>query len=138
MGSKALLAGSISSLGNQYVIALNAINCATGDSIVEEQTQAAGKEQVLKALNTVAVDMRGKLENPSLHPEICHPGRGSNHVFVGCAESLQFGMEDSRHKGRGRSSPVLQAGDRTRPQVRHGIRSYRQYLRQPRGTCIGR
>ncbi|MGC2324678.1 MAG: protein kinase [Terriglobales bacterium] len=61
VGSKALLAGSISSLGNQYVIALNAINCATGDSIVKEQTQAAGKEQVLKALNTVAVDMRGKL-----------------------------------------------------------------------------
>ena len=60
-GAKAVLAGSISSLGTQYVIGLDAINCATGDSIVKEQTQAAGKEQVLKALSTVAVDMRGKL-----------------------------------------------------------------------------
>ena len=60
-GAKAVLAGSISSLGTQYVIGLNAINCATGDSIVKEQIQAAGKEQVLKALNTEAVDMRGKL-----------------------------------------------------------------------------
>ncbi len=61
VGSKGLLAGSISSLGTQYVIGLNAINCATGDSIVKEQTQAADKEQVLKALNAVAVEMRGKL-----------------------------------------------------------------------------
>jgi len=34
VGSKALLAGSISNLGSQYVIGLDAINCATGDSIV--------------------------------------------------------------------------------------------------------
>jgi len=61
VGSKALLAGSISSLGSQYVIGLNAINCATGDSIAKEQAEAAGKENVLKALNTAAVDMRGKL-----------------------------------------------------------------------------
>jgi eukaryotic-like serine/threonine-protein kinase len=61
VGGKALLAGSISSLGSQYVIGLDAINCATGDSIVKEQTQAAGKEEVLKALNTAAVDMRSKL-----------------------------------------------------------------------------
>jgi len=61
VGSKALLAGSISSLGNQYVIGLNAINCATGDAIAKQQTEAAGKENVLKALNTAAVDMRGKL-----------------------------------------------------------------------------
>jgi len=61
VGSKALLAGSISNLGNQYVIGLNAINCATGDAIAKEQAEAAGKENVLKALNTAAVDMRGKL-----------------------------------------------------------------------------
>ena len=61
VGSKALLAGSISSLGNQYVIGLNAINCATGDAIAKEQAEAAGKENVLKAMSTAAVDMRSKL-----------------------------------------------------------------------------
>jgi len=61
VGSKALLAGSISNLGSQYVIGLNAINCATGDAIAKEQAEATGKENVLKALNTAAVDMRSKL-----------------------------------------------------------------------------
>src|SRR5207249_9760233 len=57
VGSKALLAGSISNLGTQYVIGLSAINCATGDSIAKEQAQAAGKEDVLKMLNRGAVDL---------------------------------------------------------------------------------
>jgi len=44
--SKAVISGSISSLGNEYVVGLNAINCATGDSLAREQVQAAGKEKV--------------------------------------------------------------------------------------------
>jgi len=61
VGSKAMLAGSISALGNDYVIGLNAINCATGDALVKQQIEARGKEQVLKALGNAATDMRGKL-----------------------------------------------------------------------------
>jgi hypothetical protein len=61
VGSKAMLAGSISSLGNEYVIGLNAINCATGDALVKEQVEARGKEDVLKALGNAATEMRGKL-----------------------------------------------------------------------------
>jgi serine/threonine protein kinase/Flp pilus assembly protein TadD len=60
-GSKAMLAGSISALGNNYVIGLNAINCASGDALVKEQVEAHGKEEVLKALGHAATDMRGKL-----------------------------------------------------------------------------
>ncbi len=61
VGSKAMLAGSIASLGSQYVLTLNAINCQTGDSLAEEQAQAAGKEQVLSALGGAVSKMRGKL-----------------------------------------------------------------------------
>ena len=61
VGSKAMLAGSISALGNNYVIGLNAINCANGDALVKEQVEARGKESVLKALGGAATDMRGKL-----------------------------------------------------------------------------
>ena len=60
-GSKAVLTGSIASLGSQYVIGLKAVNCNTGDSLAEAQEQAAGKESVLKALNTAAVSLRSKL-----------------------------------------------------------------------------
>jgi len=61
VGSKAMLAGSISALGANYVIGLSAINCANGDTLVKEQVEAQGKESVLKALGRVANDMRGKL-----------------------------------------------------------------------------
>ena len=60
-GGKAYIAGSISTLGSQYVIGLKAINCQTGDSLAQEQVTAAGKEQVLKALDAAAAKLRGKL-----------------------------------------------------------------------------
>jgi serine/threonine protein kinase len=60
-GSKAYIAGSIVNLGNKYVIGMNAINCATGDSLAQEQVQAAGKEEVLNSLDRGAKDLRDKL-----------------------------------------------------------------------------
>jgi serine/threonine protein kinase/tetratricopeptide (TPR) repeat protein len=60
-GVKALVAGSIASLGNQYVVALDAINAATGDTLSEVQGQADSKEQVLKTLDTATTQLRGKL-----------------------------------------------------------------------------
>ena len=41
--SAAVLDGSISSLGSQYVVGLRAKNCRTGDVLDEEQVQAARK-----------------------------------------------------------------------------------------------
>jgi len=58
-GSKAYLAGSIAALGTQYVIGLEAVNCASGDVLARGQVTAAGKEQVLPALGQAA----GKLRN---------------------------------------------------------------------------
>jgi serine/threonine protein kinase/tetratricopeptide (TPR) repeat protein len=60
-GSKAYLSGSIANIGNQYVIGVSAVNCATGESIAQEQTTADGKENVLKALGTVSTTLREKL-----------------------------------------------------------------------------
>jgi serine/threonine protein kinase/tetratricopeptide (TPR) repeat protein len=61
LSSKAILTGLIAELGNQYVIGLKAVNCNTGDILAEAQEQAAGKEEVLKALDAAAVSLRGKL-----------------------------------------------------------------------------
>jgi serine/threonine protein kinase/Tfp pilus assembly protein PilF len=60
-GSKAVLTGSIASLGTQYVIGLQAIDCSTGDSLAKEQTEAASKEQVLMALGKAAGNLRSRL-----------------------------------------------------------------------------
>ena len=60
-GSKAMLTGSIISLGNQYVIGLKAVNCDSGDVLAETQEQSASKESVLKTLGSAAVSLRAKL-----------------------------------------------------------------------------
>ena len=60
-GSAAVLEGSISGLGSEYVIGLNAANCRTGDSLAQEQIQVSRKEEVLKALGRAAANLRPKL-----------------------------------------------------------------------------
>src|SRR5437868_5750277 len=58
---KAMLTGVIAPLGNEYVITLDAINAATGDSLAQVQEQATSKEQELNALGLGADKLRGKL-----------------------------------------------------------------------------
>jgi len=60
-GVKAMLTGSISTLGSHYVIDLQALNCVSGDSIAHEQAEAENKETVLKSLSKAATNLRGKL-----------------------------------------------------------------------------
>ena len=60
-GVKAMLTGSISSLGSHYVITLEAVNAQTGDSLDREQVEAESKEQVLKSLDKAASSLREKL-----------------------------------------------------------------------------
>jgi serine/threonine protein kinase/tetratricopeptide (TPR) repeat protein len=60
-GIKALIAGNIASLGNHFVITLEALNGATGDSLAREQVEAESKEKVLKSLDTAASSLRQKM-----------------------------------------------------------------------------
>jgi serine/threonine protein kinase/tetratricopeptide (TPR) repeat protein len=60
-GSKAYLAGSIGSLGSEYVLGLKAVNCQSEDTLAEEQVTAATKEKVLDALGEAASKLRGEL-----------------------------------------------------------------------------
>ena len=60
-GSKAYIAGQIASLGQRYVIGLNAVNCRSGDTLAQEQVTADGKEKVLDTLGNAAAKMRREL-----------------------------------------------------------------------------
>jgi eukaryotic-like serine/threonine-protein kinase len=60
-GVRALLTGSIASLGNQYLITLAALNAETGDTIADLQGRADRKDRVLPALDGAASQMREKL-----------------------------------------------------------------------------
>ncbi|HEY4904641.1 MAG TPA: serine/threonine-protein kinase [Candidatus Sulfotelmatobacter sp.] len=60
-GSKAFIAGSIGSLGSEYVLGLKAVNCQNGDTLAQEQITAASKENVLDALGGAASKLRGEM-----------------------------------------------------------------------------
>ena len=60
-GSRAYLAGSIGSLGSEYVLGLKAVNCQSGDTLEQAQVTAASKEKVLDALGEAASKLRGEL-----------------------------------------------------------------------------
>ena len=58
---KAYIAGSISSLGSTYVLALKAVNCQTGEPLAEQQVTAPSKEKVLDALGDATSKLRQQL-----------------------------------------------------------------------------
>ena len=58
--SAAVVEGSISRLGNQYVLGMRATNCRSGEILDDEQVQAPGKEDVLNALSRLATKFRAK------------------------------------------------------------------------------
>jgi eukaryotic-like serine/threonine-protein kinase len=60
-GLKALITGSIASLGAHYVLTLEAINSQSGEVLANEQGEAESKEQVLKTLSDVAAKLRQRL-----------------------------------------------------------------------------
>jgi len=60
-GSKALLGGTISSLGSHYLLELTAVACGTGDTLAKEQGEATSREEVLKALSRASTSLRAKL-----------------------------------------------------------------------------
>jgi serine/threonine protein kinase/tetratricopeptide (TPR) repeat protein len=60
-GSAAVLAGSIATLGSQYVLGLRAEDCTTGDILADEQAEAARKEDVLGTLTQIAVRFRKRV-----------------------------------------------------------------------------
>jgi eukaryotic-like serine/threonine-protein kinase len=60
-GLKAMLSGSISKLGRDYIIGLEARNCRTGDLLAQQQVLAHGKEGVLQGLDKAASGLRAQL-----------------------------------------------------------------------------
>jgi eukaryotic-like serine/threonine-protein kinase len=60
-GSKAYIAGSIASLGSEYVIGVKAVNCQIGDTLAEQQVTADGKEKVLNRVGNAAAELRSQL-----------------------------------------------------------------------------
>ena len=60
VGARAMLMGTIASLGSQYVLSLRAEGCANGEALDNQQAQASGKDQVLSTLSDMAGKFRAR------------------------------------------------------------------------------
>jgi serine/threonine protein kinase/Tfp pilus assembly protein PilF len=61
LGSTATIVGSVSSIGSNFALNLNAMNCRNGDSLARQEVEANSREQVLAALGEAAADLRKRL-----------------------------------------------------------------------------
>ena len=62
--SRALVAGSISDVGNRYRVDLRATDCRTGTTIARSQAEADDRDKVIAALGQAGADLRAKLGEP--------------------------------------------------------------------------
>jgi eukaryotic-like serine/threonine-protein kinase len=107
--SKAMLAGSIAALGNQYVIGLRAVNCATGDVLAVAQEQASGKEAVLEALDATAVRLRSKLgESLSTVQKYATPVQEATTSSLEALKAYSLGQKTALAKGFTAGRPFFQ------------------------------
>src|SRR5580692_623823 len=108
-GSKAFLAGSIGSLGSEYVLGLKAVNCQNGDTLAQEQVTAASKEKVLDALGGAASKLRGELgESLATVRKFDVPLVQATTSSLEALKALSLGRKASDEKGPGAALPYDQ------------------------------
>jgi serine/threonine protein kinase/tetratricopeptide (TPR) repeat protein len=109
VGSKATLAGSIVNVGREYVVGLSATNCATGDSLATEQARASKKEEVLKALDKAASQLRDKLgESLSSIQKFDIPLEETTTSSLEALKAYSLGLKTHREKGDTAALPFFE------------------------------
>ena len=113
-GSTALLAGSIASLGNHYVVGVRAVNCQSGDSLGSAEAEADGREQVVRALSDATRQLRSKLGESLASvqkPDRMQAGEGESYdVTTSSLEALKAyaqAIAVYREKGDAASIPFV-------------------------------
>jgi tetratricopeptide (TPR) repeat protein/tRNA A-37 threonylcarbamoyl transferase component Bud32 len=108
-GSVVVLAGSISSLGRQYVIGLTATNCQTGETLAQHQVTAESKEQVVTQLGRAASEIRPKLGES--HASVQRFDTPVQDVTTSSLEALNaytLGQKAANEKGTAAAIPFFQ------------------------------
>jgi serine/threonine protein kinase/tetratricopeptide (TPR) repeat protein len=107
--SKAYIAGSIASLGSQYVLGLKAVNCRTGDTLAQEQATSATKEKVLDALGQTASKLRAELgESLATVQKFDAPLEQATTSSLEALQAFSLGERTTRQKGPAAALPYYQ------------------------------
>jgi serine/threonine protein kinase/tetratricopeptide (TPR) repeat protein len=108
-GSKAYLEGSIGTLGSEYVMALKAVNCQTGEMLAQEQVTAASKEKVLDALGGAASKLRSQLgESLSTVQKFDVPLEQATTSSLDALKAYSLGRKKGNEKGTAEALPYFQ------------------------------
>jgi eukaryotic-like serine/threonine-protein kinase len=107
--SKAYIAGSIASLGSQYVLGLRAVNCQSGDPLAEKQVTAASKEKVLDALGEAASKLRTELgESLATVQKLDVPLSEATTSSLEALKAFSLGLKATNDKGPAAALPYNQ------------------------------
>jgi eukaryotic-like serine/threonine-protein kinase len=106
-GSKAVISGTISSLGSSYVIGLEAVACNSGDNLAKEQSEASSKEGVLKALSTAAASLRTHLGESLASVQQFDVPVEATTPSLEALKAFSMGVMTSRTKGDAEAIPFM-------------------------------
>jgi eukaryotic-like serine/threonine-protein kinase len=106
-GSKAVLGGTISSLGSHYLIDLLAIACGTDDTLAREQVEATSKEDVLKVLSRASSSLRTKLGESLPSVQKFDVPIEATTASLDALKNYSLAMKISREKGDAPGIPFL-------------------------------
>jgi tetratricopeptide (TPR) repeat protein/predicted Ser/Thr protein kinase len=104
-GSKATLSGSISKLGSQYLVGLEAVSCNNGDNLAKEQTEAGSKEEVVKAVDKAALSLRTKLGESLASVQKFDVPVEATTPSLEALKAFSMGATTMREKGEARAIP---------------------------------
>ena len=100
---KAVLAGSIASIGEEYLLSLEALNCQSGETFASQQARSESREGVLDGLSQSATQMRaqlgeslasiGKFDRPLR--EVTTPSLEALKTFTSAAQMIREGGDES-------------------------------------------
>jgi eukaryotic-like serine/threonine-protein kinase len=108
-GSKAYIAGSIGSLGSEFVLGLKVINCQSGDTLAQEQVTAASKEKVLDALGEAVTRLRGELgESLATVQKLDVPLEQTATSSLEALKAFSLGVKAQEEKGDTAALPYYQ------------------------------
>ncbi len=108
-GGTGYIAGTIASLGSEYVIGIDVMNCRTGDPLAQQQITAVNKERVLKALGEAAAKLRGQLgESLSTVEKFDTPLDQATTPSLEALKALSEGRKAVQEKGSSAAIPFFQ------------------------------
>jgi tRNA A-37 threonylcarbamoyl transferase component Bud32 len=108
-GSKAYIAGSIGSLGSEYVVGLKAVNCQNGDLLAQQQVTAPAKEKVLDVLGGAVSKLRSQLgESLGTVQRFDVPLEQATTSSLDALKAYSLGQKADHEKGPGAALPYHQ------------------------------